>query len=135
MPRLSNRGLAHLLKSSSPPAGTHPDLRGIPSRTDEQARPASEEGRYLVLATAHLSVTTAALMDSWCNGHAHEAPILIAKNTRGWFASIWPHGAGADNLLPSDLLAAIQFARARGVGLLHFDCDGPKVAQLPVHDW
>lgn len=128
----SSRGLASLLSASPSSTGTHPELRS--PNGELPALPGSEIGRYCVLATTHLSIATAALLDSWTNGHAHEAPIIVARNARGWFVATRQADAAREFSLPNDLLEAIRLARSRGIGLLHFDCDGPVLAELPVHD-
>ncbi|UXC92939.1 MULTISPECIES: hypothetical protein [Sphingobium] len=128
----SSRGLASLLSASPSSTGTHPELRS--PNGELPALPGSEIGRYCVLATTHLSIATAALLDSWTNGHAHEAPIIVARNARGWFVATPQADPAREFSLPNDLLEAIRLARSRGIGLLHFDCDGPVLAELPVHD-
>lgn len=134
MPPSAKRGLASLLTGSSMPARAHPELR---SRS--VGNPATDAiaviGKYQLLSTAHLSMNTARLLDSWCNGHAHEAPTTIARNAHGWFLSTRSMSADRERALPADLMAAILFARRRGIDLLHFDCDGPTLPQLLVHDW
>ena len=128
----SSRGLASLLSASPSSTRTHPELRS--PNGELPALPGAEIGRYCVLATTHLSIATAALLDSWTNGHAHEAPIIVARNARGWFVATRQADAAREFSLPNDLLEAIRLARSRGIGLLHFDCDGPVIEELPVHD-
>ena len=134
MPSSAKRGLASLLVGSSMPARTHPELRSRPA--EQSPTPAiGVIGKYQLLSTAHLSMNTALLLDSWCNGHAHEAPTIVARNAHGWFLSTRSMSADCERALPADLMAAILFARRRGIDLLHFDCDGPTLPQLLVHDW
>ncbi|QOT72305.1 hypothetical protein H5V43_03940 [Sphingobium fuliginis] len=94
-----------------------------------------ETGWYCVLANAHLSTSTADLLDQWCSKEATDRPLNIASSIYGWFVPTRQIDPGTHDQLPDDLLAAIRFGRERGFDHILFDCDAGTADGLPVHSW
>jgi hypothetical protein len=94
-----------------------------------------ETGWYCVLATAHLSTSTADLLDHWCSKEATDRPLNIASSIYGWFVPTRQIDPARQSQLPDDLLAAICFGRDRGFDHILFDCDAGTADGLPVHSW
>lgn len=94
-----------------------------------------ETGRYCVLGTAHLSTTTANLLDHWCSEQAKDRPLNIASSVYGWFVPTRDVDPVTRRELPEDLLTVMCFARVRGFDHVLFDCDAGTIEDLPVHDW
>lgn len=94
-----------------------------------------ETGWYCVLATAHLSTSTADLLDHWCSKEATDRPLNIASSIYGWFVPTRQIDPDTQGQLPNDLLAAICFGRDRGFDHILFDCDAGTADGLPVHSW
>lgn len=94
-----------------------------------------ETGWYCVLATAHLSTSTADLLDHWCSKEATDRPLNIASSIYGWFVPTRQIDPGTQDQLPAELLAAIRFGRERGFDHILFDCDAGTADGLPVHSW
>ena len=92
MSRKPGRGLASLLFEQSGVGSVRHNLRDCASTPLQPGSPAVAEGvcveRFIILSTAHVTVASAALLDSWSNDHAAEAPTLVAKCARGWFLSV-----------------------------------------------
>ena len=97
--------------------------------------PPLETGCYCVLGTAHLSTTTAELLDRWCADEPQNRPLAIADSGYGWFVPTGEIDPGRCKDVPADLLAAMCFARKRGFDHILFDCDEATVEGLPVFDW
>lgn len=94
-----------------------------------------ETGWYCVLGTAHLSTSTADLLDQWCSEEARDRPINIAGSVYGWFVPARRPDPVTEAKLPNDLLAAMNFARERGFDHILFDCDADTSETLPVRSW
>jgi hypothetical protein len=94
-----------------------------------------ETGWYCVLATAHLSTSTADLLDQWCSKEATDRPLNIASSIYGWFVPTRQVDPATQAQLPDDLLTAICFGRERGFDHILFDCDAGTADGLPVHSW
>ena len=94
-----------------------------------------ETGHYCVIATAHLSTATAAMLDEWCAAATSDRPINVASTIYGWFVPAREVDDPTQAKLPADLLAAMKFARAHGFDHILFDCDAGSVEALPKHDW
>lgn len=94
-----------------------------------------ETGHYCVLTTAHLSTATANSLDEWSTAETSERPINVASTVYGWFVPAREVDELTQAKLPTDLLAAMNFARAHGFDHILFDCDAGSVEALPKHDW
>ncbi|CUS45931.1 hypothetical protein MGWOODY_Smn3179 [hydrothermal vent metagenome] len=117
-----------------------PDEHLSTDRTELGASPPAagyllETGWYCVLGTAHLSTSTADLLDQWCSKEATDCPLNIASSVYGWFVPIRQIDPARLSQLPDDLLAAIRFGRERGFDHILFDCDAGTADGLPVHSW
>ena len=94
-----------------------------------------ETGWYCVLGTAHLSTSTADLLDQWCSKECQDRPINVASSIYGWFVPTRRVDPVIEAELPEDLLAAMNFARPQGFDHIQFDCDPAITEALLVHDW
>lgn len=94
-----------------------------------------ETGWYCVLGTAHLSTSTADLLDRWCSDQVQDRPLNIASSIYGWFVPTREVDPITRAEIPDDLLAALCFGRERGFDHVLFDCDAGTVEGLRVHDW
>lgn len=82
----------------------------------------------LVLSTSHLSQATACGFDRY--------PVL-ARGCSGFFVRVLDSDAepNMDRIIPDDLMAVMQHARAQDVELLHFDADADCIDGLPTFNW
>lgn len=92
-------------------------------------------GWYCVLGTAHLSTSTADLLDQWCSERATDRPLNIASSIYGWFVPTRQIDSVTQAALPEDLIAAMCFGRERGFDHILFDCDAGTTDELPIHNW
>jgi len=92
-------------------------------------------GSYCMLSTNHIAMATAGILDGWSNGHAHESPVVVARNPRGWFVGTGNADWNRSPAIPDDLRAALDFARERHFDVIHFDCDAARTHHLSTYDW
>ena len=94
-----------------------------------------EIGRYLVLGTVHVSMTTAELLDGWAAVEPASRPLGVASTHYGWFVPT-RQVEGPDVLaIPDELLAATALGRGLGCDYLLFDCDACAIDELPTFPW
>lgn len=87
----------------------------------------------LTLAPEHISGETAAMLDE--NGETGALPVTVYnKDVFGWYVYFSAEML-ANNHIPDDLAACIQYAQARGCDAICFDnCEG-TIDALPTYDW
>jgi len=94
-----------------------------------------EAGRYCVLSTAHISATSAAILDLWAGPLSGEAPMTVASTVHGWFVSATPVPASQSEQLPADLRHILDFGRAHGFDFVMLDCDADAIDALTTFSW
>ncbi|MDE1917624.1 MAG: hypothetical protein KGJ57_18405 [Sphingomonadales bacterium] len=94
-----------------------------------------ERGRYCVLSTAHITVSTADLISLWSTWPPNSRPLDIAASVRGWFVPTRPPEDIYAAQLPPDLAALMAFGRDGGFDHVLLDCDGDETDGLKTHDW
>ena len=103
-------------------------------------REMEEQGRYVVLSTAHVTATDRDILEA----ASAPLPFLVASYGEGFIISLRP-GASAGDLaeiealvvadgLSAAFLALWRGLRDRGFGMLELDCDGPVSADFPVFE-
>lgn len=86
-----------------------------------------EINQMLVLSTAHLT-------EHACNVYlSDERAGVYAKGEYGWF--VYAPSLLDEDEIPMSLLDCIEFATAKGIDFIMFDCDGPNVSGLDTYDW
>ncbi len=89
---------------------------------------------FVVISTAHLTEQTARYLDRTA---AKDWPCVGGPyGEYGWL--VYAHEINCDvdpDAIPADLFAVMAWAREQDVHHILFDCDGPAVDDLPVHDW
>lgn len=94
-----------------------------------------EVGRHLVLNTAHLHCATAELLDAWALLSPNDRPLTIASTAYGWFIPAGEIEGASLARIPSELPPILAFARRHDCTHVLFDCDGPRVLDLPEFPW
>ncbi|KHK90370.1 hypothetical protein LK12_17405 [Novosphingobium malaysiense] len=94
-----------------------------------------EFGRYLVLSTSHVRLSTAERLDAWAGLDRSLRPLAVASTHEGWFVASREIPEPYRRKVPLELLAAMRFARDLGCSYLLFDCDADVIDALPVFPW
>lgn len=91
--------------------------------------------RHLVLSTSHIRPSTADLLDQWAPMLPEARPLGVAEAGYGWFVLTDPLDGEALEMVPPELRAAIDFARAQGCRWLLLDRDADCVDELQTFGW
>lgn len=91
--------------------------------------------RHLVISTNHIRPSTADLLDHWALMLPEARPLGVAEAGYGWFALADPLDGEELEMVPPELRAAIDFARAQGCRWLLLDRDADCVDGLETFDW
>lgn len=94
-----------------------------------------ERGRYCVLSTAHITMSTVNLISHWSYWPPSSRPMDIAGSVHGWFVPTRRPESPFAEQLPEDLAALMAFGRDGGFDYVLLDCDGDTADDLKVHDW
>ena len=94
-----------------------------------------EIGRYLVLGTVHVSMTTAELLDGWALLEPSSRPLAVTSTHYGWFIPTLEAEKPDREQIPNEVLAAMRVGREQGCDYLLFDCDAGATDGLVVFPW
>ena len=92
-------------------------------------------GRHLGISTSHIRPATADLLDQWAPMIPESQPLGVAEAGYGWFVLTDPLDGAEREIVPAELWAAIEFARAQGCRWLLLDRDADTVDALETFDW
>ncbi|CAM5612498.1 hypothetical protein ACFSUK_04420 [Sphingobium scionense] len=92
-------------------------------------------GRHLVISTSHIRPATADLLDQWAPMIPEARPLGVAEAGYGWFVLTDPLDGLEREMVPNELWAAIELARAQGCRWLLLDRDADCVDGLETFEW
>jgi hypothetical protein len=92
-------------------------------------------GRHLVISTSHILPATADLLDQWAPMIPESRPLGVAEAGYGWFVLTDPLDGLEREMVPDELWAVIEFARAQGCRWLLLDRDADCVDGLETFEW
>lgn len=91
--------------------------------------------RDLVISTSHIRPSTADLLDQWAPMLPEARPLGVAEAGYGWFVLTDPLDGEALEMVPPELRAVIDLARAQGCRWLLLDRDADCAEGLETFDW
>lgn len=110
------------------------EIISIPGPESNVAAPV-QGGRYLSISTHHVLPSTGDLLDAWAQLPPDQRPLRIADTGYGWFVRTDAGVQVPTAQVPSDLVAALSFARAHGFRYLLLDRDADELDELDHFDW
>ena len=110
------------------------EIISIPGPQGTMAMPV-QGGRYLAVSTHHVQPATGDLLDAWAGLPADDRPLRVADTGYGWFVRTDAIGHVETGPIPSELIAALTFARNQGFRYLLLDRDADEVDELDHFDW
>ena len=132
---------SHCANGSASVAGSEPAVQ--PARQHAQSANAPpigspkalRVGRHLVISTSHIRPATADLLDQWAPMVPESRPLGVAEAGYGWFVLTDPLDGLEREMVPNELWAAIEFARAQGCRWLLLDRDADCIDGLETFEW